>query len=112
MKTLLIKLGSVLLQAMPIEQIVAIILNKAIDKVGTDNMDTAVKSLEHINEACSLCLDILADKSVDQTEAAEIVSRLRSLRVVLLERWAEGKPAKDVQQQLASLGAPYDPVYV
>ena len=112
MKSILIKFGGLILRALPIEQILAAAINKAIARIDEGNMAQALKTVEHIQEICDLTTDILADRTVTEEEAGQIVAQLRDLKLALLGRWADGQPCKDVQVLIETLSADNPPSYV
>ena len=98
--SVLIKLGMVIFSALPIERILAALLNKWIAKIDPDNIDKARKTAEHLSELSGLFNDILRDESVTVEEITKLKESVILARKELLAAWALGKDAKVIQAEL------------
>jgi len=96
----LIKLGMALFSVLPIERILAVMLNKWINKIDPNNINKARKTAEHLAELSGLFNDILADESVTVEELTALKGKVIAARKELLEAWATGKIAKGLQNSL------------
>ena len=102
--SILVKLGLTLFSALPIERILAALLNKWIVKIDTGNIDKARKTAEHLAELSALFNDILADKEVSAEEVTAMKDSVIRARERLLAAWAAGADAKATQVELAKTG--------
>ena len=102
--SVLIKLGLAVFSALPIERIIAALLNKWIDKIDTGNIDKARKTAEHLAELSALFSDILTDKEVSPEELGKVRESVVRARERLLAAWAVGAEAKATQAELAKTG--------
>ena len=102
--SVLIKLGLAVFSALPIERIIAALLNKWIGKIDTGNIDKARKTAEHLAELSALFNDILSDKQVSPEELGKVRESVVRARERLLAAWAVGADAKATQVELAKTG--------
>ena len=102
--SVLIKLGLAVFSALPIERIIAALLNKWIGKIDTGNIDKARKTAEHLAELSALFNDILSDKQVSPDELGKVRESVVRARERLLAAWAVGADAKATQVELAKTG--------
>jgi hypothetical protein len=98
--SVLIKLGMAIFSALPIERILAALLNKWIAKLDPDNIDKARKTAEHLSELSGLFNDILRDESVTVEEITKLKESVILARKELLAAWALGQDAKSIQAEL------------
>lgn len=103
-KVLLTNAGMALLSVFPIERIVAMYLNKMLDKVSPANIDKARTTAKHLGELSELLTDILEDKEVSASELSRAKDFILSVRESILATWAKGKSAKQVQRALGDSG--------
>jgi hypothetical protein len=101
--SVLIRLGLAIFSALPIERIIAALLNKWIAKIDDKNIDKARKTAGHLAELSALFDDILADHSVGEAELSQLHKAVLEARKDLMAAWAAGAPAKNIQEGL-SLG--------
>jgi len=102
--SVLIKLGLAVFSALPIERIIAALLNKWIGKIDTGNIDKARKTAEHLAELSALFNDILSDKQVSPDELGKVRESVIRARERLLAAWAVGADAKATQVELGKAG--------
>ena len=102
--SVLIKLGLAIFSALPIERIIAALLNKWIGKIDTGNIDKARKTAEHLAELSALFNDILSDKQVSPEELGKVRESVVRARERLLAAWAVGADAKATQVELGKAG--------
>ena len=102
--SVLIKLGLAVFAALPVERIVAILLNRWLDRIDAANMSKAVKTAGHLNELAALFTDILADKQLTEGELAGARDAVLRARTLLMGLWAKGEQAKSVQTELGMAG--------
>ena len=98
--SVLIKLGLAIFSALPIERIIAALLNKWIAKIDDTNIDKARKTANHLSELSALFDDILADKQVSPEEVGQMRWVVMRARERLLAAWARGADAKALQTAL------------
>lgn len=103
--SVLIKLGLAIFSALPIERILAALLNKWIAKLDPENIVKARKTAEHLGELSTLFDDILKDETVTVQEITNLKEKLILARKELLAAWAVGKDAKLIQNDLHVNGA-------
>ena len=102
--SVMIKLGLAVFSALPVERIVAMLLNKWLDKIDSTNMGKALKTCNHLNELVALFADILADKQLTASEVSGARDAVIRSRALLLELWAKGDASKAVQTDLSKAG--------
>ena len=102
--SVLVKLGLAVFSALPIERILAALLNKWVDRINPSNIDKARKTAEHLAELAELFSDILADKAVSPEEVSAMKESVIRARERLLAAWAVGADAKSTQKELAKTG--------
>jgi DNA-binding NarL/FixJ family response regulator len=105
LKTLLIKLGLSLFQWLPLERIVAKVLTAAIQRIMLSKKTAAQiaqirKTVIHLTELVQLIDPMLADKAVTGDEAKEMFDALNKTRLEILQLWADGESAKQLEAQL------------
>jgi hypothetical protein len=98
--SVLIKLGLAIFSALPIERIIAALLNKWIAKIDDTNIDKARKTANHLAELSALFDDILNDKQVSPEEVGQMREAIMRARERLLAAWARGADAKALQTAL------------
>lgn len=106
--SVLMKLGLAIFSALPIERILAALLNKWIDKIDVGNIDKARKTAEHLAELSALFNDILADKAVTTAEIDAMRAAIVRARERLLAAWAVGADGKATQVELRKQGLTSD----
>jgi hypothetical protein len=102
--SILMKLGLAVFSALPVERILAALLNKWVDRINPSNIDKARKTAEHLAELAELFNDILADKAVSPQEVSAMKEAVIRARERLLAAWAVGAVAKPTQLELAKTG--------
>lgn len=102
--SVLVKLGLAVFAALPVERIVAILLNKWLNKIDSTNLGKAVKTCEHLNEIAALFTDILADKQLTEGEVTSARDAVVKARAALMALWAKGETAKSIQASLGNAG--------
>jgi hypothetical protein len=105
LKTLLIKLGLSLFQWLPLERIVAKVLTAAIQRIMLSKKTAAQiaqirKTVIHLTELVQLIDPMLADKAITGDEAHEMLDALNKTRLEILNLWADGESAKELEAQL------------
>ncbi len=110
LKTVLIRLGLAVFAALPVERVLAMLLNACLDRIGGGNLDKALKTAGHLTELAALFNDILADKTVSEDEVGTLKEVVTRARERLLAAWATGVPAKTAQTELGRAGV--DAAYV
>ena len=115
--TILAKLGMALFAAMPIERIVALLLNKWLSKLdggkidaAAANTEKAAKTAQHLAEIAELFAHIVEDKNLSEEEVKQVKTSVVNARLTLLNLWADGKSASDLQSELGKAGV--DAAYV
>jgi hypothetical protein len=113
--SVLIKLGLVIFSALPIERILAVLLNKWIGKIEGGKVDAAAdiaakagKTAEHLAELSALFADILKDRAVGAEEVGMMRDTVSKMRKALLDIWSRGETAKATQSALAKMGVDAD----
>lgn len=101
---ILIKLGLAVLSALPVERVLALLLNKLLDKVSPANIGRAQKTAQHLAELSALFNDIVADRAVTVEEATQIRDEIVRARERLLAAWSVGADAKSTQTELGKTG--------
>ena len=102
--TVLVKLGLAIFAALPVERVLAMLLNKWLDKIDAGNIDKARKTAEHLGELAALFNDILADKQISASEATAVRDAVVRAREKLLAAWAAGASAKSTQAEIGKTG--------
>jgi hypothetical protein len=102
--SILMKLGLAVFSALPVERILAALLNKWVNRINPSNIDKARKTAEHLAELAELFNDILADKAVSPQEVSAMKASVIRARERLLAAWAVGADAKPTQKELAKTG--------
>ena len=102
--SVLVKLVLAVFSALPIERILAALLNKWVDRINPANIDKARKTAEHLSELSGLFNDILADKAVSPEEVSAMKDAVIRARERLLAAWAVGADAKATQTEMAKTG--------
>ncbi len=105
LKTLLIKLGLSLFQWLPLERIVAKVFNAAIQRILLSKKTAAQiaqirQTVIHLTELVQLIDPMLADKAVTGDEAKEMFDVINRTRLEILNLWADGESAKQLEAQL------------
>ena len=106
--SVLVKLGLAIFSALPIERILAMLLNKWLDKINDDNIDKATKTAQHLAELSQLFSDILTDKRLTEDEVKSARDFVAQMREELLKIWAKGDDSKVIQQGIAAAGVKRD----
>jgi len=102
--SVLLKLGLALFSALPVERILAALLNNWIDRIDSGNIDKARCTATHLSEIAALFSDILADKQLTPAELEQARVSVIKARESLLAAWAVGASSKDTQAALAEKG--------
>jgi len=93
-KVLLIDLGMMIFKLIPLERIVAALLNKMIDKINNkEDLRKATTTCTHLMESVNVLSAILADAKVTPEEVKIAQDNLNSVRKLLIETWAKGESA-------------------
>lgn len=100
----LLKIGLALVSALPVERVVALLLDRLVKRVDDGNIEGARKTAQHLAELSELFGDVLADKTVTEIEVAEMKTSVMRAREILLQTWAAGAPAKTMQTELGKAG--------
>ena len=106
LQTMLIKLGFALFKLLPLEQIVAKVLTAAIQRIMQSKKTAAQiaqirKTVIHLTELVQLIDPMLADKAVTGEEAGQMFDALNKTRLEILNLWADGESAKELEAQLS-----------
>lgn len=101
---ILAKLGLALLSALDVQRVVAMLLNRLLDKVSPANIEKARKTSEHLAELSTLFADILDDKTVSGDEVNRLQAAVIAARARLLDTWADGRDGKATQVALGNIG--------
>ena len=105
LQTMLIKLGFALFQLLPLERIVAKVLTAAIQRIMLSKKTAAQiaqvrKTVIHLTELVALIDPMLADKAVTGDEAHEMFDAVNRTRLEILNLWADGESAKQLEAKL------------
>lgn len=101
---LLAKIGLALLSALPVERVVAVLLDRLVKRVDGESIDRARLTARHLAELSELFGDVLADKTVTEIEVSEMRTSVMRAREILLETWAGGAANKSLQTSLGQAG--------
>lgn len=101
-KTLLLNMVLPILSALPIERIVAALLNKLMDRIDRVGLEKAHQTLVYIRELTDLTNDMLKDDVVSVEKVKTVKEFLPSMRENLLAIWAKGESGKELQKDIAS----------
>lgn len=104
LKTVLLKLGMAVFSVLPIERIVAMLLNKWVSKLDFTNLEKAAKTAEHLAELAALLSDIVEDNNLTPQEVTAARKYIMGLRTDILAIWAKGDTAKSLQTSLVAQG--------
>ena len=85
---------------LPIERLIAWLLNMWLKRITQENMDRALKSGRHMGELITLVADILEDRQVTADEATDARKFIMGLREDLVKEYAAGRPAKSLEKAL------------
>ena len=105
LKVILARIGLSLFRYLPLEQIVAKLLTKAIRKLmgsrkTTKVIDRVRKTVTHLNELTALIEPMLEDQAVTGEEAREMYDHVNQTRLQILKTRSKGKSAKHLEAQL------------
>ena len=105
LKVILAKIGLSLFRYLPLEQIVAKLLTKAIRKLmgsrrTTKVIDRVRKTVTHLNELTALIEPMLEDQAVTGEEARDMYDHINQTRLQILKAWSKGDSAKELEAQL------------
>jgi hypothetical protein len=105
LKTLLIKLGLSLFQWLPLERIVAKVLTAAIQRIMLSKKTAAQiaqirKTIIHLSELVQMIDPMLADQALTGDEAKAMFGAVNQTRLEILNLWADGESAKELEAQL------------
>lgn len=100
----IIKIALAALAALPVERIVAALLNAVVQRLDEGNVEKARKSAEHLSELAELFSDVLADRTVTEFEVRAMRSAVMDARARLLANWAAGQSGRHIQAGLAGAG--------
>jgi hypothetical protein len=92
--------GRLAIKLLPVERVIAWLLNKWLAQVSDENFCRFSKSARHIVELADLLTEIMADKRITPEEATTSRERIMRIREMLLEDWAHGKPSKGLEEML------------
>ncbi len=85
---------------LPIERLIAWLLNMWLRRIDQQDMDRVVRSAKHISELANLLADIVADRQITVKEATDAKTFIMSLREDLLNEYAAGRTAKSLEKAL------------
>lgn len=105
MRGILIRIGMAILSVLPIERIIAMLLDSWLKKFDGANIEKASKTAKHLAELSALFGDILADHEVTAYELSNARGVISAMRIDLLRIWAKGGNGKFIQNCLP--GAEY-----
>jgi hypothetical protein len=88
------------LSKLPIERLIAWLLNMWLKRITPENMGRALKSGRHIGELVTLVADILEDRQVTAKEATDARVKIMSLKEDLIGKYARGERAKELEREL------------
>lgn len=94
---IVVKIAMGILSALPIERVVAIYLNKWVDKINPSNLEKATKTAKHLGELSELFSTILEDKQLTEAELISTREFMATLREEILSTWASGGTAKALE---------------
>ena len=105
LKVILARIGLSLFRYLPLEQIVAKLLTKAIRKLMGSRRTTKVlgrvrKTVTHLNELTALIEPMLDDQAVTGEEARGMYDHVNQTRLQILQTWSKGDSAKELEVQL------------
>jgi hypothetical protein len=105
LQTMLIRLGLSIFQWLPLERIVAKVLTAAIQRIMLSKKTAAQiaqirKTVIHLTELVALIDPMLADKAVTGDEAKQMFDAVNRTRLEILNLWADGESAKQLEAQL------------
>jgi hypothetical protein len=100
----IIRIALAALSALPVERIVAALLNAVMQRLDEGNVEKARKSAEHLSELAELFSDVLADRTVTEFEVCAMRSAVMDARERLLANWAAGQSGRHIQAGLAEAG--------
>jgi hypothetical protein len=102
---MLINLGFALFKLLPLEQIVAKVLTAAIKRIMLSKKTAGQiaqirKTVIHLTELVQVIDPMLADKAVTGDEAKEMFDVINRTRLEILNLWADGESAKQLEAQM------------
>jgi hypothetical protein len=98
----LIQLGLSIFRALPIERIVAMLVNKLLNKMSTgSDYNKALTSLSHLEEISEKLRIILEDAEVKDDELQILRSVYTQDIAAIIELWSKGKSAKELESKVA-----------
>ena len=97
-KTILLKAVAPILALVPPERVVAYLLRQLLAYITPQRIASIQQTLTHIRESLDLAIDTLNAAIASPAASDELV-----LRRKLLDAWAAGEPAKDIQRSIANL---------
>lgn len=101
-KVLLWTLGKRLLTSLPVERVLAILLNKMLDKVGGKrSYGKAVKTSTHLAEIVQVLNVVLADGKIAEDEIDDL-NEIRTSAKALIAVWAKGDTAPELESKVLS----------
>ena len=105
LKVILARIGLSLFRYLPLEQIVAKLLTKAIRKLmgsrkTTKVIDRVRKTIVHLNELTALIEPMLDDQAVTGEEARGMYDHVNQTRLQILRAWSKGDTAKELEGRL------------
>lgn len=93
--------GKLAIKLIPVERILAWLLNKWLAQVDPERFDHFVHSAKHVTELGDLLAQIMEDRQITPDEASEARLKVMRLREILLEDWAHGRSSKDIEKMIA-----------
>jgi len=88
------------LRQLPIERLIAWLLNLWLKRVDQSDMNRVCRSAKHISELANLLADIVADRQITADEATDARKFIMGLREDLMKEYAAGRPAKSLEKAL------------
>lgn len=104
MLSIIVKLGLAALSALPVERIVALLLNRLLAKAGDSNVEKVAKTAQHLAELSALFGDIVSDRSISPEEISALRASIIRARERLLAEWSLGSDGKALQGELGKVG--------
>ena len=97
----LVQLGMSIFRALPIERIVAILINKLLNKLGTsEELDKAFTTVGHLEEISEKLRIILEDAEVKDDELEILRSVYTQDLAQIIALWSKGKSAKELEEKV------------
>ena len=89
-----------ILAAIPVERLVAAMLNRMLTRIDPANVARARVSARHLSELAGLMADMLKDATVSPEELTQLRESIISARKDLLDAWANGESGAIAQNEI------------